>query len=129
MQICLLSTGQILQSGLRVEGNKSGFTFCDKSGNTVLLATPNLWGNIQIIRTHILKHDDPNPISLITRHLDFETLHHHFGHTSDKVMFLTMLKIQRRSISQHRNMSAVVVLLERYPNTVSLKTLLTLVSL
>ena len=37
----LLSTKQTLQSGLRVEGNKSGSTFCNKSGNTILLATPN----------------------------------------------------------------------------------------
>jgi len=44
--MCLLSTGQILQSGLRVEGDKSGSTFCDKSGDAILLATPNLWGNI-----------------------------------------------------------------------------------
>jgi len=42
IQIHLLSTGQILQSGLRMEGNKSGSTFCDKSGDAVLLATPNL---------------------------------------------------------------------------------------
>jgi len=29
-----------------MEDDKSSFTFCDKSGNAVLLATPNLWGNI-----------------------------------------------------------------------------------
>jgi len=52
-----LSTRQILQSGLRVEGNKSSFTFCDKSGNTVLLATSNPWSNVQIMRTCILKHN------------------------------------------------------------------------
>ena len=46
IQIYLLSTRQILQSRLRVEDNKSGFTFCDKSDAAVLLATPNLWGNI-----------------------------------------------------------------------------------
>jgi len=44
--MCFLSTEQILQSGLRVEGDKSGSTFCNKSGDTVLLATPNLWENI-----------------------------------------------------------------------------------
>ena len=42
MQIYLFSTGQILQSGLRVEGNKSGSTFHDKFGNAVLSATSNL---------------------------------------------------------------------------------------
>ena len=40
MQIHLLSTGQILQSGLRVKGNKSGSTFCNKSDDAILLATP-----------------------------------------------------------------------------------------
>jgi len=46
MQMYFLSTRQIFQSGLRVEGNKSGSTFCDKSDDAVLLATPNLWSNI-----------------------------------------------------------------------------------
>jgi len=32
----LFSTGQIFQSGLRVEGNESSSTFCDKSGDAVL---------------------------------------------------------------------------------------------
>ena len=40
MQMHLLSTRQILQSGLRVEGNKSGSTFHNKSGDAVLSATP-----------------------------------------------------------------------------------------
>jgi len=69
-----------------VEGNRSGFTFCDKSSNAVLLATPNLWGNIQIVRTCILKHNILNPIGLVIRHLDFETLNHHFGYASDEFM-------------------------------------------
>jgi len=69
-----------------VEGNKSDSTFCDKSGNAVSSAIPNLWGNIQIVRTHILKHDVSNSISLVTKHLDFETLYCYFGHASDEVM-------------------------------------------
>jgi len=69
-----------------VEGDKSGSTFCNKSGNTVLLATPNLCSNIQIVRTHILKHDVFNPVSLTIRHLDFETLHCHFGHASNEII-------------------------------------------
>ena len=44
--MCLLFTGQILQFGLRVEDNKSSSTFYNKSGDTVLLATPNLWDDI-----------------------------------------------------------------------------------
>ena len=27
-----------------------------------------------------------NSVSLVTRHLDFETLHHHFGHASNEIM-------------------------------------------
>ena len=84
--MCFLSTGQILQSRLRVEGNKSSFTFYNKFDNAVLLTTSNLWGNIQIIRTYILKHNIPNPVSLATRYLDFDTLHCYFGHVSDKVI-------------------------------------------
>jgi len=42
----LLFTRQILQSGLRVKGNKSGSTFRNKLGDAVLLATSNLWDNI-----------------------------------------------------------------------------------
>jgi len=86
--MCLLSTQiwQILQSGLKVEGNKSGSTFCNKSGNAVLLATPNLWGNIQIVKNCILKHNISNFMGSATRYLDFETLHYHFEYGSDEVM-------------------------------------------
>ena len=84
--MCLLSIRQILHSRLRVKGNKSGSSFCDKSDNTVLLATSNIWDNIPFVRTYILKHNVPNLISL-TRYLDFETLHHHFEHTSNKVIY------------------------------------------
>ena len=57
----LLEFNKNFQSGL--EGNKSSSTFCDKSDNAVLLATPNLWGNIQIVRTCILKHNVSNLMS------------------------------------------------------------------
>ena len=69
-------------------------------------------------------------MNLTIKHLDIETLHHHFGHTSDKVMyyFLTILKIQRRFIFQYKNMSAIVIFLKRYTNTVFLRTLFTPVS-
>ena len=50
-------------------------TFDNKSSNTIILATSNLWSNIQIVRTHILKYNVPNPVSLISRHFDFETLY------------------------------------------------------
>ena len=50
MQICLLSTGQILESGLRVEGNKSGSTFHNNSSDAILSAISNLWSNIQIVK-------------------------------------------------------------------------------
>ena len=56
IQIYLLSTRQILQSRLRVKDNKSGFTFYNKSGYTILLVTSNLWNNIQIVRVYILLH-------------------------------------------------------------------------
>ena len=94
MQVYLLFTGQILQFGLRVKGNKGSSTFCDKSGDAVLLATPNLWGNIQIVRTCILKHDVPNSVSLVIRHLDIETLHCYFGHASDEVMYYVLDNVE-----------------------------------
>jgi len=65
-----------------VEDDKSSSTFHDKSGDAALLATSNLWDNIQIVRTCILKHDVSNFVSLITRHLDFETLYCYFDHAS-----------------------------------------------
>ena len=82
----LLSIRQIFQSKLRIEGNKSGSSFCDKSSNSILLTTSNLWNNIQIMSTYILKHNISNLISLI-RYLDFEILHHHFEHIYDKVIY------------------------------------------
>ena len=86
MQMHLLSTGQILQFGLRVEDNKSGSTFHDKSSNAILSDTPNLQNNIQIVRTCILKHNVPNSVSLVIKYLNFENLYHYFGHISDEII-------------------------------------------
>jgi len=46
MTMCLLSTEQLLQSGLSIEGTMDGSTFRDSSGDAVLSALPNLWGSI-----------------------------------------------------------------------------------
>jgi len=86
MTICLLSTGQLLQSGLSIEGTMDGSTFCDSSGDVVLSALPNLWGSIQVVKTCIIKNNVPNPMSLVTRHPDYETIHCRLGHISDKAM-------------------------------------------
>ena len=42
MTIHLLSTGQLLQSGLSIEGTIDSSIFCNSSGNAVLSALPNL---------------------------------------------------------------------------------------
>ena len=76
MTMCLLSTGQLLQSGLSIEGTMDGSTFRNSSGNAVLSALPNLWENIQVVRTCIIKNNIPNSVSLVTRHPDYETIHH-----------------------------------------------------
>ena len=73
--IRLLSTGQLLQSGLSIEGTMDGSTFCGSSSDTVLSALPNLWGSIQVIRTYIIKNNVSNPMSLVTRHPDYEIIH------------------------------------------------------
>jgi len=44
MTMCLLSTRQLLQSRLSIEGTMDGSTFCDSSGDAILSALPNLWG-------------------------------------------------------------------------------------
>ena len=74
MTMCLLSTGQLLQSGLSIEGIIDGSTFHDSSGDAVLSALSNLWGSIQIVRTCIIKNNVPNSVSLVTRHPDYETV-------------------------------------------------------
>ena len=76
MTMCLLSTGQLLQSGLSIEGTMDGSTFYDSSGDAVLSALHNLWGSIQVVRTCIIKNNVSNPVSLVTRHPDYETIHH-----------------------------------------------------
>ena len=63
-----------------------GSTFRDSSGDAVLSALPNLWGSIQVVRTCIIKNNVPNPVSLVTRHPDYETIHHQLGHISDEAM-------------------------------------------
>jgi len=82
----LLSTGQLLQSGLSIEGTMDGSTFCDSSGDAVLSALPNLWESIQVVRTYIIKNNVYNPVSFVTRHPDYETIHHRLGHISDEAM-------------------------------------------
>ena len=82
----LLFTGQLLQSGLSVEDTVDGSTFCDSSDDAVLSALPNYWGSIQVVRTYIIKNNVPNPVSLVTKHPDYETIHCRLGHASDKVM-------------------------------------------
>jgi len=76
MTMPLLSTGQLLQSGLSIEGTMDGSTLRDSSGDAVLSALPNLWESIQVVRTCIIKNNVPNPMSLVTRHPDYETIHH-----------------------------------------------------
>ena len=83
----LLSTRQNFQYRFRIEDNKKSSTSHDKSYNTVLLATANLWGNIQIVRTYILKYNIFNLVSFTIRYLDFETLDCCFVHTSDKIIY------------------------------------------
>ena len=63
-------------------------------------------------------------MSLTTRYLDLETLHHYFGYASDEVMHNVL-----DNVEQHRNVSAIVVFLERYTNAVFLRILFTPVSL
>jgi len=75
MTMCLLSTGQLLQSGLSIEGTMDGSIFCDLSSDAVLSALPNLWESIQVIRTCIIKNNVPNSVSLVTRHPDYETIY------------------------------------------------------
>ena len=75
MTMYLLFTGQLLQSGLSIEGTMDSSTFCDSFDNGVLSVLPNLWKSIQVVRTCIIKNNVPNPISLVTRYPDYETIH------------------------------------------------------
>ena len=68
----LFSTGQLLQSGLSIEGTMDGSTFCDSSSDAVLSV---LRGSIQVVRTCIIKNNVPNPVSLVTKHPDYEIIH------------------------------------------------------
>ena len=72
MTMHLLSTGQLLQSGLSIEGTMDGSTFCDSSSDAVLSI---LRGSIQVVRTCIIKNNVPNPVSLVTKHPDYEIIH------------------------------------------------------
>jgi len=65
---------------LSIEGTIDGSTFRDSSGDAILSALPNLWESIQVVRTCIIKNNVPNPVSLVTRYLDYETIHHQLGH-------------------------------------------------
>ena len=69
---------------MRVEDNKGRSTFYDKSCNTVLLATTNVWDNIEIVKIYIVKY---NLISVVIRYLDIEILDCCFRDTSDKIIY------------------------------------------
>ena len=130
MQIYLLFTEQILQYGLRVKGDKSSSTFYNKSSNVVLSATSNFWGNIQIVRTHIFKHNILNSVSFTTRYLDFGILYCYFKHTSDEVIYYVLNNVEdtKKIHFSTQKISAAVVLLERCTNIVSLRILFALVN-
>ena len=38
------------------------------------------------MRICIIKNSVPNPMSLVTRHLDYKTIYHQLGHISDEAM-------------------------------------------
>jgi len=86
MTMRFLSTGQLLQSGLSIEGTMDGSTFHDLSGDAILSVLSNLWGSIQVVRTYIIKNNVPNPMSLVTRHPDYETVYCQLGHISDEAI-------------------------------------------
>ena len=94
MQMYLLSTRQNFQYRLRVENNKESSNFHDKFNNTVLLATANLWGNIQIVGTYILKYNVFNLVSFAIKYLDFETLDCCFMHISDKIIYYVLNDVE-----------------------------------
>jgi len=54
--------------------------------DAVLSALSNLWESIQVVRICIIKNSVPNPVSLVTRHLDYKTIYHQLGHISDEAM-------------------------------------------
>ena len=58
------------------------------------MATSNLWDNIQIVKTCILKHNVFNLVSLAIRYLDFETLYYHFEYISDEVIYYVLDNIE-----------------------------------
>jgi len=70
-------------------------------------------------------------MSLAIKYLDFETLHYYFEHASDEVIHYVLDNIEntKKIHFPYRNISAIVVLLEKYTNTVSLRFLFTPVSL
>jgi len=65
-----------------------------KSSNVVLSATSNFWSNIQIVRTHIFKHNILNSVSFTTRYLDFGILYCFFRHISDEVMYFVLNNVE-----------------------------------
>ena len=47
------------------------------------------------MRTYIFKYNVLNFVSLVIRHLDFKTLHHHyFEHASNKVMYYVLNNVE-----------------------------------
>jgi len=71
---------------LSIEDTIDGLSFHNSSGDAVLFVLPNLWESIQVVKTCIIKNNIPNPVSLVTRHLDYEIIHCQLGHISDEAI-------------------------------------------
>ena len=70
-------------------------------------------------------------MSFTIRYLDFETLDCYFMHISDKIIYHVLNDVEdiKKNIFQYKNISVRIILLKKYTNTVSLRTVFTWVSL
>ena len=112
---------------MRVEDNKSRSTFYDKSGDTVLLATANVWDNIKIVETYIVKYNVSNLMSVVIRYLDIETLDCGFRDTSEKIIYDVVEDVEdvKKNYFPTKNIISIITHLEKYTNKVCLSILFT----
>ena len=109
---------------MRVEDNKGRSIFYDKSGDTVLLATTNVWDNIKIVETYIVKYNVSNLMNIVIRYLDVETLDCSFRDTSEKIIY-DVVEDVKKNYFPTKSITSIITHLEKYTNKVCLSILFT----
>ncbi|KAF7773627.1 hypothetical protein Agabi119p4_5794 [Agaricus bisporus var. burnettii] len=85
MHMRLISVGQLLRSGLRLEANAKHLTFRDENNHAVLSGISGHFPSISAVLSRIIQ-EIPEAGAYATANTDYSTWHRRLGHPSDLVL-------------------------------------------